>query len=185
MALVSDLLKFGYKATAVYHDLYVAKKNGSTNQIDVVLCTEIGLIVIEVKDYSGWIFGNGHQKKWTQITQYGRNKNYFYNPIRQNASHIFALKQNNALRSVPMYSLVVFYGICELKSVSQIPNGVYVQYGRCVFETLTEIIRQNVRYDYQDKWKVVSELKKYVLAGDNRYIRDGHIARVRQYEEAC
>ena len=35
-------------------------------QVDVVVATKKGIIVFEIKDYSGWIFGNEQQR-------YGRN----------------------------------------------------------------------------------------------------------------
>ena len=56
--LVLLLLKNGFPAGAIFHDLYILKPNGQTSQIDLVLATKVGLIVFEVKDYSGWIFGN-------------------------------------------------------------------------------------------------------------------------------
>lgn len=58
------------------------------SQIDVVVATNVGIIVFEVKDYSGWIYGNGNQQKWTQVLSHGREKYRFYNPILQNRSHI-------------------------------------------------------------------------------------------------
>ena len=48
---------------------------------------EKGIFVIESKNYSGWIFGNERDKKWTQVLANG-DKNYFFNPILQNKIHI-------------------------------------------------------------------------------------------------
>ena len=52
--LVSHLLASGFKPTAVYHDLMVDSGNGKTAQIDIVVATDAGLIVIEVKDFTGY-----------------------------------------------------------------------------------------------------------------------------------
>ena len=51
--LVTGLLKSGFKPTAIYHDLIVNTGNGKTAQIDIVVATDVGLIVIEVKDFTG------------------------------------------------------------------------------------------------------------------------------------
>lgn len=72
--LVSRLLASGFKPTAIYHDLLVNSGNSKTAQIDIVVATDAGLIVIEVKDFSGWIFGKGNQDYWTQVSGYGKYK---------------------------------------------------------------------------------------------------------------
>jgi hypothetical protein len=60
--LIIKMLKKGVHPKAIFHDLYLQKKNGEYSQIDIVVATSQGLIAIEVKDYSGWIFGNERQK---------------------------------------------------------------------------------------------------------------------------
>ena len=62
-------------------------------QIDVAVATKACIIVFEVKDYSGWIFGNEHQRYWTIIFTYGKEKHIFYNPVMQNAGPIQDNKQ--------------------------------------------------------------------------------------------
>lgn len=63
--VILKLLKEGINPKAIFHDLYVQKPNGEYTQIDIAVATKVGIIVFEVKDYSGWIFGNEHQKYWT------------------------------------------------------------------------------------------------------------------------
>ncbi len=91
--VVLKLLKAGINPKAIFHDLYIQKPNGTYTQVDVAVATKVGLIVFEVKDYSGWIFGNEHQKYWTQLLAYGKEKHRFYNPVMQNAGHIQAIRQ--------------------------------------------------------------------------------------------
>lgn len=55
--LVLKLLKAGFPAQTIFHDLYLKNRNGNYSQIDLVLATKVGIIVFEVKKYSGWIFG--------------------------------------------------------------------------------------------------------------------------------
>jgi len=71
--LVLKLLKSGIPVQTIFHDLYVKKYKGDFSQIDLVVATKIGIIVFEVKDYSGWIFGNGQYTQWTQVLAYGEN----------------------------------------------------------------------------------------------------------------
>jgi len=48
-------------------------------QLDIVLATRVGVVVFEVKELIGWIFGSG-QQEWTQVLAYGRQWYRFYNP---------------------------------------------------------------------------------------------------------
>lgn len=96
--VILELLKAGINPKAIFHDLYIQKPNGEYTQVDVAVATKAGIIVFEVKDYSGWIFGNEHQKYWTQILAYGKEKHRFYNPVcRTYSSHqaIFATKSRH------------------------------------------------------------------------------------------
>ena len=63
--LVLKLIKSGIPAKAIFHDLYVKKNKGDFSQIDLVVAMRVGIIVFEVKDYSGWIFGSGQYTQWT------------------------------------------------------------------------------------------------------------------------
>ena len=51
--LVYRLLKSGIPAKTIFHDLLIDRGNGEYSQIDVVVPTKIGILVFEVKDYSG------------------------------------------------------------------------------------------------------------------------------------
>lgn len=72
--LILKLLKHEIPAITIYHDLYVERYSGQYSQIDAVVVTRVGIIVFEVKDYSGWIFGKGYQNYWTQVLAYGKEK---------------------------------------------------------------------------------------------------------------
>lgn len=105
----------------VLNDLLVKTENGNTSQIDHLVISIYGIFVIETKNYQGWIFGNEKSDKWTQVI-YNR-KNQFRNPVKQNWSHVYALKSilkdYSNLRYVPV---VVFAGSAVLKNiVSNVP----------------------------------------------------------------
>ena len=53
------------------------KQNNKTIQIDHILVSKKGVIVIETKNYAGRIYGDDFQNKWTQSLQYGKIKNQF------------------------------------------------------------------------------------------------------------
>ena len=69
-----------------------------TTQIDHVVVSPYGIFVIETKNYSGWIFGNEKSQNWKQTfkTTEGR---FFYNPIKQNWGHIYALAERLRLKT--------------------------------------------------------------------------------------
>ena len=174
--LVLKLLKHGIPAQTIFHDLYV-EYNGKTSQIDIVLATTQGIIVIEVKDYNGWIFGNGNYSYWTQVFPY--EKFQFYNPIKQNLSHIKALKkQCEQFREIPFFSIIVFYGNCELKEINFVPHGTYLVKPHRIFEVL-KLIKENFpRAPYTNKIEVVNTLKQAVLNGENSTYQKKHIENI-------
>jgi len=83
-------------------------------QIDHILIDQNGIHVIETKNYAGRIYGRETDDEWTQVLAYGKVKNKFYNPIKQNAGLIYALKQVLNL-DYDYYSYVVFTKKAELK----------------------------------------------------------------------
>ena len=67
----------------------------------------------------GMIFGSGNNTNWTQVLSYGRKKYKFYNPIKQNNNHIKELRKTlKQFEEVPFFSVIVFFGDCELKEVN-------------------------------------------------------------------
>lgn len=173
--LIYRLVKCGIPITTIFHDLYLPKKGGYT-QIDLVVPTNVGIFVFEVKDYSGWIFGNANYDKWTQVLAYGDEKHQFYNPIKQNEGHISALKDSaEQLRNIPMYSIVVFYGSSEIRALSNVPENCWVVYPYQVGELVKNIMANAPPAPYTDKWEVMRILKSAVENGSNEYIRSVHM----------
>lgn len=164
--LVLMLLKAGIPKHRIFHDLYVEKGKEEFSQTDLVVLTEVGIIVFEVKDYSGWIFGAGHESQWLQVLAYGKQKFRFYNPIKQNNTHIFELrKQLYGFESIPYYSVIVFYGDCVLKNIKFVPEGIYVIKSTRVLEVVEKILTENRSYFYGDEDKVIRILGEAVTKG--------------------
>ena len=88
----------------IINDLVVSN-NGSTSQIDHIVINTKGVFVIETKNYSGVIFGCENQYEWTQVLAYGKVKNKLYNPLKQNATHVYNVKR--IVGDLPVCSLVV------------------------------------------------------------------------------
>lgn len=165
--LVMTLLKIGINPKAIFHDLYIQKPNGEYAQVDIAVATKAGIIVFEVKDYSGWIFGNEHQKYWTQVLAYGREKHRFYNPVMQNAGHIQAIRQCLPQNpGIPIYSVIVFYGNTELKKVTCNADNTFIIYPDKVRRLVTDILSQPDA-DYGNKYEIMALFTKAVQNGND------------------
>lgn len=90
----------------VFND-YMILNNGKSSQIDHILVCAKGVFVIETKNYSGLIYGNESQREWTQVLQYGKVKNKLYNPVKQNATHAYYIR-NILPNGIPIIPVVVF-----------------------------------------------------------------------------
>lgn len=173
--LVFQLLKYGIPEQMIFHDLYVKKHDGGFSQIDLAVITATGIIVFEVKDYSGWIFGNGNQLQWTQVLAYGKHKYRFYNPILQNHKHIECLRrQLKPFGNIPFYSVVLFYGNCELKDIRFVPNGTFLVKSNRILEVMSMIIKTNEPVRYTCKNEIIEVLKEAVRNGEDVEVQNQH-----------
>ena len=96
-----------------FSDITVPTEDGTT-QIDHIYVSPFGILVIETKNMSGWIFGGKNQAQWTQTIY--RNKYKFQNPLRQNYKHIKSLESLLELPLKTFKSIVVFTGDCTFKT---------------------------------------------------------------------
>lgn len=108
----------------VLKNIYVPTQ-GKTTEIDLLMIHEKGIFVFESKNYSGWIFGSADQLNWTQSLQNG-DKNKFYNPIRQNRTHIKALAAFLEKPVSEFVSYIVFSERCTLKKVPADTSDVII-----------------------------------------------------------
>lgn len=175
--LILGLLKHQIPSQTIFHDLYLKIGNGKFSQIDIVIATKVGIIVIEVKDYSGWIFGTGYKPKWTQVLAYGNKKYRFLNPIIQNSNHIKHLKKK-LNEDVPFFSLIVFDGGCELKDINYIPKQTYVLKSHRLFDVITKILKENQTAKYLNKKRVIQVLKRAVENGNSINNQNQHVKNI-------
>ena len=178
--LILKLLKAGIPSETIFHDLIIKKSQNKFSQVDIVLATTEGIVVIEVKDYSGWIFGNGNQTNWTQVMNYGKNKYRFYNPIKQVKSQVLSLK-NSLIQfdQIPFFSIIVFYGDCHLKEINYVPENTFIVKPHRILEALNSIKSNNGPAPYKNKQEVVDVLKKAVLDGSNKDYKKMHVDNIK------
>ena len=180
--LMAKLIRAGVSEEDIFHDLYVEKYDGNFSQIDIVVLTKVGIIVIEVKNFSGWIFGNESQNQWTQLLAYGKRKYRFYNPIMQNSYHILELRKSlKQFQTIPFYSVIIFYGDCELKNISFTSKNTFVSKQSMTINIMNTILNNNETIDYSNKNEIIELLKKYTLNGENEDIRNHHSNNVKEY----
>jgi hypothetical protein len=107
----------------IFNNVYLKIRDSSV-QIDHIIVSIYGIFVIETKNYSGWIFGSENQTYWTQVIF--KNKTKFRNPIKQNISHVNSLKYLfNNYTNLKYYSIIVFTGSAELKSINSQTPVIY------------------------------------------------------------
>ena len=122
----------------VINNLYLRDQEGKTCQIDHIVINKNGVFVIETKNYSGRIYGQENQQYWTQVLNYGKEKHKLYNPLKQNATHIYMLRKMTGTK-LPIKSIVVFikgnikyidsanvYTLGEMKAEINRPQGANV-----------------------------------------------------------
>ncbi len=91
-----------------------------TTQIDHVVVSPYGIFVVETKNYSGWIFGSENSKRWKETFKTTEG-HFFYNPIKQNWGHIYALAERLRLDVRLFKPVVAFSDNCELHVESTTP----------------------------------------------------------------
>ena len=113
-----------YRDWILLNDVLLPSGQG-TAQIDHILVSPAGVVLIETKDMNGWIFGSPGQKQWTQSFAAGRwsrkagirTKQFtFYNPLLQNEGHANALVNLGIADFGQLRPIAVFVGDAKLKT---------------------------------------------------------------------
>ncbi|MBQ1343501.1 MAG: NERD domain-containing protein [Firmicutes bacterium] len=186
VALKLEADSFRKHGGKVLTNIYVPKPAGDTAEIDVLYITNKGLIVLENKNYAGYIFGSESNKSWTVTlyagkTWYGskKSKKYkFYNPIWQNRTHIKYLKRY-LCSDFKTFSLITFSDRGELKDITYDSPDVFV----CNHASLYSVIRKI----WNENPDVLSEIQIYEiyskllpLANPDDEVRQRHTQTIQQ-----
>lgn len=130
-----ELAKLNSENYSVFSDLLITT-SGGTSQIDHVVVSQFGIFIVETKNYSGWIHGSETATNWTQSIY--RFKSRFPNPVKQNWTHVYALRKLlSEIHGLKFFPIVVFAGRAELKNVHSNVPIVYLD------ELVPSILRQN------------------------------------------
>lgn len=110
LEIEGEIIKNFKDINHVFKHIKVPKSNGKITEIDLLLLSKKGVIVIESKNFSGSIYGSENDYKWTQF--FNKNsKFFFYNPIKQNQNHIDALKEFlRTPTNLNIYKSVIVFG---------------------------------------------------------------------------
>ena len=142
----------------VLKNIYVPTQ-GKTTEIDLLMIHEKGIFVFESKNYSGWIFGSADQLNWTQSLQNG-DKNKFYNPIRQNRTHIKALAAFLEKPVSEFLSYIVFSERCILKKVPADTSDVIIVRRPDMLKKLKATLKTTpTKYTFNDIQDIAKKLQ--------------------------
>lgn len=149
------------------NDLTISEK-GKTSQIDHILINSNGIYVIETKNYSGRIYGYEHQMQWTQVLN-KNTINHFYNPLKQNATHVYQLK--NVLNTkMPLFSMIVF--------IQGNIEGIHTPHVYTLETLRQEIHKAEGTYSITEMVSVYNQLE--VLKLKNNVTKEEHIQNIRK-----
>lgn len=165
---VSGLLSFlPAEKYRVVNNIMIKTENG-TSQIDHVVVSIYGIFVIETKNYKGWIYGSEYGDNWVKNV-YGK-KYHFYNPLKQNYSHIDALSKLLKMSKDEFVGIVAFGNGAELKT-EKIDNVVY-------FGELETLIKSytNIKLGSGQVEDIFNKLIDSNI--DSRANRDTHIQKI-------
>ncbi|WP_157208717.1 NERD domain-containing protein [Mariniflexile maritimum] len=144
--VATKLKRLDKKEYLILNDLLL--KNGNfTTQIDHVVICRGGIIVIETKNYKGWIHGHENSEYWTQSIY--KHKSKLRNPIKQNWIHVFAIKKIlSEYNYIKYFPIVVFAGDGKLKNVT---TSLPVIYTNKLIRTIKNLNEQeNLSYNQME-----------------------------------
>jgi len=99
----------------------------------------------------------------------------------QNSSHIAALKNRiKHYEDVPFFSVIVFYGDCDLRSIDYVPKDTYVVKAGRILEVIRIILQEHSPYVYRNETEVVQFLKDSVENGGKLENQVRHIEDVKE-----
>jgi len=131
----------------IINNLTIYIDKGSA-QIDYLIISNFGIFIIETKNFEGIILGEETSNYWTQVLY--KNRENFYNPIKQNNWHLQALK--NILKK---YSNILYF-----------PIVVFTNNSDLRVKTITDVIKIDdlIKTIRQHRTEIISD-----IARDNIY----------------
>lgn len=150
-------------------------------QIDCLAVDRRGIFVFESKDYAGWIYGHGDRAHWTQVLAYGKNKNQFYNPIRQNQAHARAIRA--LCGDYPIYSVIVFGREATLKVLEDMPKDCIICTQAGLYNALDSLSNGEILTEDEVE-EACQKLVRGRVSPSTR-VRAEHVAEIENIVEFC
>ena len=161
-------------------NVYLPCDNGKTTEIDLIYIHESGIYVIESKNYSGWILGNENDRYWTQVFK-NKRKEKFYNPIKQNATHIKSLINVCAIENEFVKSIIVFSKRCTLKNITVHSDNVSVINRNDLVENIKSHIGKSSIKLSEDRINVLYYvLRNYSNVDES--VKEAHVENINNYK---
>lgn len=145
------------------HNLYIPYGENTT-EIDILMIHPVGVFVIESKNFRGTVTGSAEERMWTQYIHAHRDT--FYNPIRQNHTHVIALQKTLGY-NINYHPVVVFGNKCKLRMTRKTKSLVVKQ------NHLLKYIRGVLAYGYKPMPKtkineIYKKLKPYTQVSEDK-----------------
>lgn len=163
---------------------YLPASNGKTSEIDVIMIYRSGIYVFESKNYGGWIFGSESNQMWTQTlrSRLGVQKERFYNPIKQNRTHIKWIERQIG-SMYPIHNIVVFSNRCEFMDLTITSDDVHVIHVKDVFNTVHEIdTAHGFRLEQHQVDQIYNVLFPYAKTATG--IKEAHVENTRKMHDS-
>ncbi|OCA98716.1 nuclease-related domain-containing protein [Clostridium beijerinckii] len=159
-------------------NVYLPKENGETTEIDLIYLHETGIYVLESKNYSGWIFGDEKSKYWMQTLKNGQ-KEKFYNPIKQNNTHIKYLIKLLKVDEKLVKSIIVFSERCIIKKMEVHSENVKVINRYTLNKTIEKLISNSPKvFAAGEIIELYYELKSYICVSKD--VKENHIKQIEE-----
>lgn len=155
----------------VVSSVYCIKNNPVPTEIDTIVITKYGWIIIETKHLTGKLTGKTTDEQWTLSTRNHHRK--MHNPIMQNAVHIQALNQSlPQYKHIPKYSVIVFDEAVSWESKNGSSLLVYRNELNKEIKQLLENKRQiSTQSDVRNMAKTLQSMRKISNTNKRRHIR--------------
>jgi hypothetical protein len=168
----------------ILRNVYVKKKNDELTEIDMLVVCRKGILVIESKNYSGWIFGNEKDSNWTQTFK-GGIKQSFFNPIIQNQVHINALKHTLSMYpNLQYFSIIVFSERCTLKNVSFSDKNTFVFQRQYLSSYIDKLIKNHTNVINETERDHIIELLSATSRPDES-VKQQHLQQLHDNASKC
>lgn len=172
------LIDHGVRKSQILRNVYLPTDDDSDEktEIDMLVISRKGILVLECKNYSGHIYGKSYRRYWVQYL--GNRQTFrFYSPIFQNRAHIRHVRQLLGSSKTPIipFTLVTRKGKWKISDLS--PDDHF-----CVYTSFFDECSRlpSVNLSKQDIEALVELFKPYTNASDD--VKTAHAKRIEQIQ---